>query len=133
MAYGTLQSDAIQTSAAGTPPQFLDSGGAQSGVLCRSWVKFSGAGGTPSIGASFNVSSVTFVSTGVFNITMTNAMPDANYAVVASVNGSGVNNFGGTEVQNVGTSSASVYCVRSYTTGGAAVANLPYYAVAIFR
>lgn len=46
---------------------------------CRAWVNFNGTG-TPAIRASGNVSSITDVSTGVFTINFTNAMPDTNYA-----------------------------------------------------
>lgn len=46
--------------------------------ICKAWVNFAGA--TGSIRASFNVSSVTRASTGVYTITFTTAMPDANYS-----------------------------------------------------
>lgn len=50
---------------------------------CRSWVNFDG-GGTPSIRASGNVSSITDNNTGDYTINFTTAMPDANYSVVGS-------------------------------------------------
>jgi len=80
MAYGTLNSDIVQSSTTGTPPQFNDGSGAQIGTLCRAWVKFA-ATATPSVSASFNVSSVTFSSTGIWNIAFTNSLSDSNYAV----------------------------------------------------
>lgn len=47
----------------------------------RAWATFAGATGT--ISASGNVTSVVRNTTGEYTVTMTNAMPDANYAVMA--------------------------------------------------
>ena len=46
----------------------------------KAWVSFNGSG-TPAIRTSFNVSSVTSPSTGLYTINFTNAMVDANYVV----------------------------------------------------
>ena len=51
---------------------------------CRAWVNFNGTG-TPAIRASGNVSSITDVSTGTYEVNFTTAMPDANYAVSISL------------------------------------------------
>ena len=46
----------------------------------KAWVTFSGI--SPyTISASYNVSSITFVSTGIYTITYTNALTDANYSL----------------------------------------------------
>lgn len=58
---------------------------------CRAWVNFNGTG-TPAIRASGNVSSITDNGTGDYTANFTNAMPDANYAVVT--NGSDLANSG---------------------------------------
>jgi hypothetical protein len=50
---------------------------------CRAWVNFNGTG-TVAIRASGNVSSITDNGTGNYTINFTNAMPDANYSLVAS-------------------------------------------------
>jgi hypothetical protein len=59
--------------------------GAQSGSApiygARAWVNFNGTG-TVAIRASGNVSSITDNGVGNYTINMTNALPDANYAVV---------------------------------------------------
>jgi len=77
MAYGTLLTDTIQASNAssvgtlGTPTQFLDANGVQTGTLCRAWVNFNGTGtvGTnQTIRASFNVSSVMKNGTGRYTV-----------------------------------------------------------------
>jgi hypothetical protein len=46
---------------------------------CRAWVNFNGTG-TPAIRSSGNVTSLTDVGTGRYNINFTTAMPDTNYA-----------------------------------------------------
>lgn len=83
MAYGSVLTDTIQSSTAGTPPQFNDGNGTQTGTLCRAWVNFNGTG-TVAIRASFNVSSITKSSTALFTLNLTAALSDTNYAVLAS-------------------------------------------------
>ena len=51
----------------------------------KAWVNFDGTGSSISIDDSFNVSSITDNSTGNYTINFTNAMPNAEYAVVGSV------------------------------------------------
>ena len=50
---------------------------------CRAWVNFNGTG-TPAIRASGNVTNITDNGTGDYTVNFTTAMPDANYAAVAS-------------------------------------------------
>lgn len=94
---------------------------------CRAWVKFTGEG-TPTIRASGNVSSITDVQTGVYNVNLTTAMPDSNYAAV--VTGS----EGGGSGDKLWAYSISTSAVRVvvYTGGGALVDN-PNCQVAVFR
>jgi hypothetical protein len=49
---------------------------------CRAWVNFIGASAT--IRASGNVTSITRNSAGVYTVSFTTAMPDANYSAVAA-------------------------------------------------
>jgi len=49
----------------------------------KAWVNFGYSGGTLTVNKSFNVSSVTRTATGNYTVTMTNAMADANYSMVA--------------------------------------------------
>ena len=50
---------------------------------CRAWVNFNGTG-TVAIRASGNVSSITDNGTGNYTVNFTTAMPDANYAALAT-------------------------------------------------
>lgn len=87
MPYGTVQLDTLQSSAVGTPVTFTDANGVQAGTLCRAWVNINGnSGASPTIRASFNVSSVTRNSTGNYTINFTTALTDANYCVNCGVN-----------------------------------------------
>ena len=56
--------------------------------IAKAWVNFQGA--TPStINGSFNVSSVTYSTTGRYVVNFTTAMPNANYSPVISGCGTG--------------------------------------------
>jgi hypothetical protein len=54
--------------------------GYEQGRLCRAYAK--GGAGTMAFG--FNVSSVTVLATGNYQMNFTNAMPDANYLALAT-------------------------------------------------
>lgn len=73
----------IQSNATGTPPTFADSAGTQIGTLCRAWALFNGA--TSTINGSFNVSSISRVGTGNYNVNYTNALPSSAHACVALI------------------------------------------------
>lgn len=74
--FGTLTATNVVT------PNNLTVGGLPT-FECRAWGAFSGS--TAAVRASGNVSSITRVSTGVYRVSLTTAMPDTNYAVTGSV------------------------------------------------
>jgi hypothetical protein len=53
---------------------------------CRAWVNFNGTG-TVAIRASGNVTSITDNGTGDYTVNFTTAMPDANYTMAGSLEG----------------------------------------------
>jgi hypothetical protein len=70
----------------------LNAAGSAPVYAVRAWVNYtgSGGGGATTILASGNIASVTFVSTGTWQVNFTTAMQDANYSVTASADrGSG--------------------------------------------
>ena len=75
----TLSTANIESKAANTPPVIKDLNGTEVGQFARAWVNFNGTG-TVAIRDSFNVSSITDQSTGLYTVNFTNAMPNANYA-----------------------------------------------------
>jgi hypothetical protein len=66
-------------------------GSVATAYACRAWVNFDGSTGAgTTIRGSGNVSSITHISTGIWQINLTNAMPDTNYAVVGASEGAGM-------------------------------------------
>ena len=88
-----------------------------------SWVQFAGASGT--INGSFNVSSVTYISLGVWSVNFTTAMPNANYAAVlgsTDVQSNSTLNFMNIQSTNLPTTTACrMQCTPS--GGGNGLAN----------
>ena len=67
--------------------------------IAKAWVNFSGVSST-TIKSSFNVSSVTYVSTGKYTVNFTTAMADANYALALGICGLGSSGGGKILVEN---------------------------------
>jgi hypothetical protein len=129
---GTLSVDTIKSGSASTPPTFQDSAGTQVGTLCRAWVNFNGTG-TVAIRASFNVTSITDNGIGDYTVNFTNALADANYSVVASIDTVGVSNTPAWfNTQNGSTYSTTA--VRGITTNnGTTFTDIAKINLAIFR
>ncbi|NBW16335.1 MAG: hypothetical protein EBR82_50975 [Caulobacteraceae bacterium] len=73
----------IKSATSLTPTAFQDSAGVEIGKLCRAWVYFDGTTAPPTIKQSFNVTSVSkSAGTGTYDITITNALPNAEPTVV---------------------------------------------------
>ena len=89
---------------------------------CRAWVNFNGQG-TVAIRASGNVTSIADNGTGEYTVTLTNAMPDANYAPVAS------DFFYGETITGVLTT--TTFKVYTYNQGASVDPSAVY--VAVFR
>lgn len=129
MAYGTLLTDAVQSSTANTPPQFNDGNGTQVGTLCRAWVNFNGVT-TATIRASFNVSSVTRNGTGDYTVNFINNMSDVNYSVNAT---KGYNAGTATGGRGCEANPSTVSAAKIYAYYGGSLADDSYINVAIFR
>ena len=78
----------------------------------KAWVSINAS--TQTIRSTYNVSSVTYIATGCFRITFTNAFSDANYAVVASGYG-GVTGTGGV---NLGVNGGNPTTTACYVYAG---------------
>ena len=75
---------------------------------CRAWVNFNGTG-TVAIRASGNVSSITDLGTGQYQVNFSNAMPDANYSTTFALQyQSGVNWIDGWGMGDVTTTSVKI-------------------------
>lgn len=93
---------------------------------CRAWVEFNGTG-TVAIRADGNVSSITDNGTGDYTVNFAVAMPDANYAVAATVG----NVSGSRTIQVVSKSAGSVRVLA--TTAGGAATDFEGISVMVFR
>lgn len=91
---------------------------------CRAWVNFNGTG-TVAIRASGNVSSITDVTTGRYEVNFINAMPDANYSRVFA--GNQITLVDSTEI-----STSAKTAVRFIDLVGTPQ-DVPYVSCAIFR
>lgn len=61
-----------------------NTGGPPRYYAARAWVTFDGSTSPPTILSASNIASVSRISTGVFRLTFTTNMPNANYAVVGT-------------------------------------------------
>jgi hypothetical protein len=94
---------------------------------CRAWGLFDGASTPPTITAQGNIASITRTTIGVFQVTFTTNMPDANYSVV----GTG-DNFGQQGIVSIDSRTTSGFRLIHWSTGNALV-NPRTASVAIFR
>lgn len=98
----------------------------------KAWVNFNGTG-TVAIRASFNVSSITDHGTGDYAVNFTNAMPDANYSVVATAeHDAGAAVYLAAIEGDVGPSASSIR-LRAFVSNTVAVADTRYMFATIFR
>jgi hypothetical protein len=98
---------------------------------CRAWVNFNGTG-TVAIRASGNVTSITDNGTGNYTINFTNALPDTNYCVIISGEGTSSVNMTIGGVRTFATGSATID-VGSVGTSSSIPSDRVSVLVAIFR
>jgi hypothetical protein len=116
MAYGTLQTDVINSSTG-----LFSTNNAYSGIA-KAWVNFTGS----TINGSFNVSSITVNASGDYSINFTTAMANTNYAMAGAAQIDTSNTAAGLLVVTLGrwtgnpsTSSLRVSVVNSANTATA--------------
>ena len=130
MPYGNLLADVVQSSTVGTPPQFNDGGGTQTGTLCRAWLTYNGSS-PGAVRASFNISSVTYNSAGTFTVNFTTAFVDANYCIAGAQQANSGSGQTGIAVSSTNPTTTSVQ-LRTPNVG-AAYTDTPYAYAAFFR
>ena len=111
LAVGTIKS---VSSAA---PVFQNTSGTEKGQLAKAWISFDGEG-TIAINDSFNISSIADNATGVYTVTLSNAMANANYCVNVSVKSNLSNqntfaNLGGTSESDPSTTAFQIATMGS--------------------
>jgi hypothetical protein len=128
---GTTDTQTLTNKTLTTPnidsAQFATVSGTAPIYPCRAWVNFNGTG-TIAIRASGNVSSITDTGTGQYGVNFTTAMPNANYSVTTSTDGSGSGS-----VPYHGSRSFATGSVEITTTNGGSFVDNSIVCVAIFR
>lgn len=116
----------VKSAASLTPTVFQDSADIEIGRFCRAWVYFDGTTAPPTIKQSFNVTSVSkSAGTGTYDITITNALPNAEPTVVTGFRRTGSfselvdvvpasNTTTNVRVRNISTAGVPVDCVAVY-------------------
>jgi len=92
----------------------------------KAWVNYKGTA-TRAINSSYNVSSVTFNSTGNYTVNFTNALVDANFSVVVSASDATYSYAAG----SIATTSSTTRVVSQIYTGSGT--DVPFISVAVFR
>ena len=88
----------------------VGTGGINTSRIAKSWVNFTGSG-TPSINASYNVSSITDTDTGRYTVNFSTALTDANYCFAGSAGNNGATT-NGRDVSLDGTRTTSGVAIR---------------------
>jgi hypothetical protein len=96
--------------------------------LCKAWVNFNGQG-TVAIRDSGNISSVIDTATGVYTVSFTNAMPDADYSAVVSASDAGTTRAW----PHTKTFSTGSFVIRNSRGDTGADVDHDLYSVAVFR
>jgi len=106
-------------------------------AMARAWVQFTVSGTTPTVNASFNVSSITRTGTGIYTVTLTTALSSTSYCVVGSCGPTTAGNgLAATSVfANGSTATAGTTTVFYASFGSSAVgfAEPTYACLAVFR
>lgn len=123
-------SGAIQGNASVTPPVFADSSNTEIGRLAIAFVRFVGSSG--SIYSAFNVSSVSYVSTGKYTVNFARTLADSSYSFVSAVQrdttGPGTLTL---TADSTGVGTGSILLYATYNTG--TVFNPTSASIAFFR
>ena len=98
--------------------------------IAKAWVYFSCPSSTVTVNSSFNISSVTRSSTGIYVINFATAFSDANYSMVSSASPVGVFGTGRTGSSDVTASAVTMY--NGYFNGSSVVYTDTSYAYAAF-
>jgi hypothetical protein len=98
--------------------------------IAKAWIQFDGTG-TPSIRASFNVSSITDNADGNYTINFTTAMPNANYACIP-VAGNTAGSTSSTQITGKYTGTKTTSACQVMFQQGAGGVDLDNNAVAFF-
>ena len=100
---------------------------------CVAWVNFVGTSAT--INAGYNVSSITRLSAGQYEVNFTNALADANYsAILGMVPGSAINpSRPMLKIDGSGAYSTTKFSIGTWSPTTTVLVDAPMVTVAVFR
>jgi hypothetical protein len=124
MAYGSLAIDTLNASTG-----ILATQNGMTGIA-KAWVQFNASSSSCVIGSSFNVSSVTYVSTGIFTVNITTAMPNTTYAWVGTI-GATSGTFLMRDYSDITAKTTSSFTLTTQTSGGSS-SNPAYVGISVF-
>jgi hypothetical protein len=124
---GTLVVDTISNGTVSTSTANVING-------AKAWVNFSSSGGTITVRASYNISSVVRNATGYYTINFTNALADANYSyTLAAGNTSNILIANANTVGGAVAPTASAFSMIMNNTANSAQIDNTYINIAVFR
>jgi hypothetical protein len=99
---------------------------------CRAWISFDA--NTATVRGSANISSITYIDVGRYNINFSTAMPDANYAVTTGVskNGGGASGSNSVWASSAEGRSTGYFLIELWNLNNNYV-NVPNVFAAVFR
>lgn len=110
-----------------------NTGGDPSYFAARAWANIDGSG-TVALSASVNVASVTSPSTGRYVITFTEAMPDANYVIMATAGDvTTTPNYYNARIYGTPTANSFTIQVLTQSGGNPIAVDVDYLHIAVFR
>lgn len=98
----------------------------------KAWVNFNGSG-TVAIRASYNVTSITDINTGRFQLNFTTAMPDANFAIAGATRTSSANFNGYVSWEGTASVADTTFVKIATTNTGGAYIDGDYVSVIVSR
>ena len=108
-------------------------GGTPRYYAARAWANVNGSGGA-AIRAQANVGSVDYLATGRYRINFATAMPDANYAVVATAGYSGsLEQYVDVRIYGTPTASSFTVMVTYQNSGSPTWVDAQYLNIVVFR
>ena len=117
----------LQVSADGSGIVKLQSNGVTTNALA--WVRFNSTTGAAVVTSSYNISSITYTSAGIYTLNFTNALSDANYSLAGSayypatyIGVLGIN----------GSPTTSSCPIATYVATNGTAQNMPYICCVIF-
>ena len=122
----------LQLSGDGSGVIKVQSNGVTTNALA--WVSFV-PGSTPTIRSSYNVASLTRVSTGIYTVNFTNSTTDANYSALVSGAGTSSNASSSFGIYTTSSGASSSPTTSSFTftcLNGSSYTDLSYVNVAVF-